>query len=120
MGYTLNFVHKALSIKGVPDNLRIAVAEEFSLEVVEDLSDGWHYEWAATEDPILKMDAPKGAKLAKFKAEALGESNVFLMAAHATEPRKIERTYVVNVVAAEAVSAVLRDRGTEPAGSEQA
>lgn len=118
MGYTLNFSHKVLSIKGVPDNLRIAVGEEFSLEVVEDLGDGWSYEWAATEDHVLKMVAPHGSKLATFKAEALGLSNVFLMAVKTTDERKIERTYPVTVVGAEAVSATLEDRGTEPLGAE--
>lgn len=116
----LKLKHRLIEIDGVPDNLRIAIGETFSLEVMN--PDGKAYSWFMDNDPVLAdtglMGDPDNAK--KFTATAVGESTIQIQY---TENGKnvptIARAYKVSVVSSEAVDAMLKSKGSERLGAEQ-
>lgn len=118
----LKLKHRLIEIDGVPDNLRIAIGETFSLEVMN--PDGKAYSWFMDNDPVLADTGLMGnpdSTSKQFTATAVGESTIQIQY---TENGKnvptIARAYKVSVVSSEAVDAALRSRGSERLGAEQA
>jgi len=117
----LKFTHNLIEIDGVPDNLRIAVGEKFTLSVSGAL-DGRTYDWFSNNDPVLtEVPAPSVSANTSitFSASAVGWSTVQLQY---TDTGKnvptIERAYKVTVTSKEAVTAKLDAKGSEPLGGE--
>jgi len=116
----LKFTHNLIEIDGVPDNLRIAVGEKFTLSVIG-APEGRTYDWFTNNDPVLTEDktVPNPVGTITYVAAAVGESTVQLQY---MEPGKnvptIDRAYKVTVTSKEAVSAKLNSRGLEPLDAE--
>lgn len=119
---SLKFTHKLIEIEGVPDNLRIAVGETFTLAVLGGPAER-QYDWFANNDAVLTevpgLSMPGNGTIT-FSASTVGTSTVQLQYTEAGKNvPTIERAYKVTVTSKEAVSARFDTKGQETLGGEQ-
>ena len=106
-----------LSIEDVPDNLTILVDSNFILGPLKSSDDNEQLHWFSNNDDVLRIGGVHGIAMVNCKAP--GDSEMQLQVIRPNEPPRIDRRYLVKVLAGNATELTLTDQGDEPLGAEQ-